>query len=85
MLLRAYQNHPCVWSEIVEELKDNIEKSPKEAQEIYRNGSIKKLRDRLGGKLRKLMAAKTADNDGDIWYVNYTVTKKLKNYFVSGK
>lgn len=31
------------------------------------------------------MAAKTADNDGDIWYVNYPVTKKFKNYFVSGK
>lgn len=34
MLFRAYQNHPCLWSEIVEELRDNIEKLPKEAGNI---------------------------------------------------
>lgn len=58
MLLRAYQNHPCVWGEIIEELKDNLQTLPNEAQDLYRNASLKKLRDRLGGKLRKLMAAK---------------------------
>lgn len=44
--------------------KDNIEKLPKEAENIQER-VIKKTERQARGKLRKLMAAKTADNDGD--------------------
>lgn len=34
--------------ENIEELKDNLQTLPNEAQDLYRNASLKKLRDRLG-------------------------------------
>ena len=62
MLLRAYKCHPGAWSEIIDDIKLNMEGLPGKVQVMYSTASTKQLRDRLGVKLRKLLASTKIDN-----------------------
>ncbi|XP_033740170.1 uncharacterized protein LOC117327343 [Pecten maximus] len=54
LLLRTYQSHPCAWGEIIEEIQGNTSTLPLPAQQLYRESTIKQLRERLSTKLSKL-------------------------------
>lgn len=66
LILRAYQQHPSKWNEIVEEVKGNANILNREQKHLYETGSSKKLKDRCSHKLAKLLksnAEKVTDPD----------------------
>ena len=56
LILRSYVAHPTKWGDIVFNIKQNLDQLPPDARQLYEKGSIKQLRDRMSGKLSKLMA-----------------------------
>lgn len=59
VVLRAYLSHPTKWTDILDEVKHNVHQLTPEAKELYQNGTVKQLRDRMSSKLGKLMSQDT--------------------------
>ena len=56
MMLRAYQEHASPWAAIIQTMRLNKHMLPDDARDMYRTAGMKQIKDRLCGKLNKLMS-----------------------------
>lgn len=81
LMLRAYQQHPTQWNDIIDEIFQNIDQLPAQTAAAYNRLSRKQLKSRLSTKLQKLMANRMIP-DPDIRYFPSTVYRifNLQNH-----
>ena len=63
MLLRAFTCHPWEWGDIIEDIKLNTDRLPREVQVLYRNATVQELKHRLVMKLQKLLLFNQPDSN----------------------
>ena len=56
MMLRAYQAHASPWAAIIQTMRLNAHMLPDDARDMYRTAGMKQIKDRICGKLNKLMS-----------------------------
>ncbi|XP_060574848.1 uncharacterized protein LOC132732447 [Ruditapes philippinarum] len=56
LILRAYLTHPSKWSEIINDVKANIDQLEQATRNLYSSATNKQLRDRMWTKLSSLMS-----------------------------
>ncbi|XP_053378605.1 uncharacterized protein LOC123550133 [Mercenaria mercenaria] len=61
-MLRAYRTHPTRWNDVIDDIKQNIDRLPQPVREFYNSATIKQLKDRLSVKLAKLMSTRNIED-----------------------
>lgn len=56
LILQAYLTHPSKWSEIINDVKANIDQLEQATRDLYSSATNKQLRDRMSTKLSSLMS-----------------------------
>ncbi|MES9879524.1 MAG: hypothetical protein ABW185_01430 [Sedimenticola sp.] len=71
LIARAYVLHPSKWSDVVQDIKQNLDQLPKKARELYQTATDRQLRDRVSTKLGKLTSIPLASvEDADLRYIH---------------
>ena len=55
LILRAYQANPSYWTEIINDIKANLEQLSPGHQRLYQGSSVKQLKDRVSNKSGRLL------------------------------
>ncbi|XP_060599910.1 uncharacterized protein LOC132753447 [Ruditapes philippinarum] len=67
LILRAYCSHPTNWSDVLDEVRQNLDQLPEDARALYHSGNLRQLRDRMSGKLSKITKMRVESiQDSDI-------------------
>ncbi|XP_053372641.1 uncharacterized protein LOC128546282 [Mercenaria mercenaria] len=62
LMLRAYRTHPTRWNDVIDDIKQNLDRLPQQVRELYNSATIKQLKDRLSVKLAKLMSTRNIED-----------------------
>ena len=75
LLLRAYQEHPSSWAEIIATVKTNAHSLPEDCRRLYATTKTRQLKERLCTKLGKTMISPVQNiKNGEIRYVTCNVS-----------
>lgn len=61
LMLRSYINNQTKWTDIIDEIKQNIDQLSQKTKVLYRSAITKQWRDQLSNELNNLMAKRQED------------------------